>query len=88
MVGGPSKRNGGASKSELASLVSDDRIRGRRLRTEFLTFRAAFHYFVTALSREERDVCRIVTAGGKEWRRSDLLALYKPKLRRPSRETH
>jgi transcriptional regulator with XRE-family HTH domain len=47
------------------------------MRKEFRSFRSAVHYYVLRLSSEERDVCHIVTADGKRWRRSDLLALFK-----------
>ena len=67
-----------------AKLAREARCAGRRvgdIRQDFRTFREAVHYFLTVLSHEERDVHLIVTADGREWRRADLLALYKPKSR-------
>jgi transcriptional regulator with XRE-family HTH domain len=46
------------------------------IRKEFRSFRNAVHYYVLKLSREERDVSHIVTADGREWRRSDLLTFF------------
>jgi hypothetical protein len=45
------------------------------LRKEFRSLRSALHYYVLRLTREERDVTHIVTADGKRWGRSELLAL-------------
>jgi hypothetical protein len=49
----------------------------RCMRKEFRSFRSAVHYYVLRLSSEERDASHIITADGKRWRRSDLLALFK-----------
>jgi transcriptional regulator with XRE-family HTH domain len=65
-----------------ALIVSDANGATEPVRKQFRTFREALHHFVTVLSREERDISYIVTADGKEWRRPDLLALYKHKISR------
>jgi hypothetical protein len=67
--------------SERATIVSDGN-GSLSIKKSFRSFREALRYYVTVLTREERDVCRIVTGDGKEWRRSDLLALCRPKLSR------
>ena len=46
------------------------------LRKEFRSLRSALHYYVLRLSREERDATHILTADGKRWGRSELLALF------------
>jgi hypothetical protein len=45
------------------------------LRKEFRSLRSALHYYILRLSREERDTTHILTADGKRWGRSELLAL-------------
>jgi len=65
-------------------IVSDANGASKPDRKQFRSFREALHHFVTVLSREERDISYIVTADGKEWRRPDLLAVYKRKFNRPS----
>ena len=75
----PSLRGGGRR----ATIMSDANGASVRVRKEFRSFSDALRYYVTVLSRNERDVCYIATVDGKVWRRSDLLALYRPSLSRP-----
>jgi transcriptional regulator with XRE-family HTH domain len=58
-------------------IASDANGATKPVRKRFRSFREALHHYVKVLSREERDISYIVTADGKEWRRPDLLALYK-----------
>ena len=62
--------------SQRAMIVSEDN-GSSSLKMTFPSFREALRYYITVLTPEERDISRIVTANGKEWRRSDLLALYR-----------
>jgi transcriptional regulator with XRE-family HTH domain len=56
------------------------------LRKQFRSLRAALHYYVLRLSREERDATHILTAHGRRWGRSELLALPRAMRRRTEEE--